>query len=187
MTTGPADPMTAARGRLRASDADREQVIDTVKAAFVQGRLTKDELDLRAGQALTARTYAELVAATAAIPAIPAGPAGPAAAKPAGETRLRRETGSARGTRPRRKPARVRDGPPSNHMALKCGLGLSTIVLPAMIAATLHTKNQNLFSGTVVLLIAYFLALLVAMANSVASRYENESSGEIPGSRRVTD
>ena len=37
------------------------------------------------------------------------------------------------------------------------------------------------------LLIAYFLALLVAMANSVASRYENESSGEIPGSRRVTD
>ena len=187
MTTGPADPMTAARGRLRASDADREQVIDTVKAAFVQGRLTKDELDLRAGQALTARTYAELVAATAAIPAIPAGPAGPAAAKPASETRPRRETGSARGTRPRRKPARVRDGPPSNHMALKCGLGLSTIVLPAMIAATLHTKNQNLFSGTVVLLIAYFLALLVAMANSVASRYENESSGEIPGSRRVTD
>jgi DUF1707 SHOCT-like domain len=176
--------MTAARGRLRASDADREQVVDTVKAAFVQGRLTKDELDLRAGQALTARTYAELVAATAAIPAIPAGPA---AAKPAGETRPPRETGSARGTRPRRKPARVRDGPPSNHMALKCGLGLSTIVLPAMIAATLHTKNQNLFSGTVVLLIAYFLALLVAMANSVASRYENESSGEIPGSRRVTD
>jgi uncharacterized protein DUF1707 len=176
--------MTAARGRLRASDADREQVVDTVKAAFVQGRLTKDELDLRAGQALTARTYAELVAATAAIPA---GPAGPAAAKPASETRPPPETGSARGTRPRRKPARVRDGPPSNHMALKCGLGLSTIVLPAMIAATLHTKNQNLFSGTVVLLIAYFLALLVAMANSVASRYENESSGEIPGSRRVTD
>ena len=181
MTTGPADPMTAARGRLRASDADREQVIDTVKAAFVQGRLTKDELDLRAGQALTARTYAELVAATAAIPAM-----GPAAAKPAAKPGplLRRVRA---GTRPRRKPARVRDGPPSNHMALKCGLGLSTIVLPAMIAATLHTKNQNLFSGTVVLLIAYFLALLVAMANSVASRYENESSGEIPGSRRVTD
>ncbi len=80
----------------------------------------------------------------------------------------------------------MRDGPPTNHMALKCGLGLGTIVLPAMIAATLHTRNQNLFCGTVVLLIAYFLALLIAMANSVASEYENESSGEIPGSRRVT-
>ena len=29
------------RGRLRASDADREKVIDTLKAAFVQGRLTR--------------------------------------------------------------------------------------------------------------------------------------------------
>jgi hypothetical protein len=40
--------MTAARGRLRASDADREQVIDVLKVAFTQGRLTKDDLDLRA-------------------------------------------------------------------------------------------------------------------------------------------
>ena len=32
-------------GRIRTSRADREQVIDTLKAAFVQDRLTKDELD----------------------------------------------------------------------------------------------------------------------------------------------
>jgi len=57
------------RGRLRASDADREQVVGTLKAAFVQGRLTKDELDLRMGQALASRTYAELAAVTADIPA----------------------------------------------------------------------------------------------------------------------
>ena len=186
MIAGPVDPMTAAGGRLRASDADREQVIDAIKAAFAQGRLTKDELDLRAGQALTARTCAELVAVTAAIPAA-AIPAGLAAAKPADGTRPARGTRSARGTRPRRKPARVRDGPPSNHIALKWGLGIGTIVLPAMIAATLYTRNQDLFSGTVVLLIAYVLALLVAMANSVASRYENETSGDIPGPRRITD
>jgi len=43
MTTGPGDDIAAGRGRLRASDADREQVIDVLKAAFVQGRLTKDE------------------------------------------------------------------------------------------------------------------------------------------------
>ena len=46
----------AARGYLRASHADREQVIGVLKAAFVQGRLTKDELDARAGQAFAART-----------------------------------------------------------------------------------------------------------------------------------
>jgi hypothetical protein len=72
MATGPWDPITAAavsRGRLRASDADREQVIDVLKAAFVQGLLTKDELSTRAGQALASRTNAELAVITADIPA----------------------------------------------------------------------------------------------------------------------
>ena len=72
----------------------------------------------------------------------------------------------------------MRDGPPTNPLALKCGLGLATIALPAMIAVALETRNQNLFIGTVVLLIAYFLALLIVTANSVARRFENESSGE---------
>jgi hypothetical protein len=58
----------AGRGHLRASRADREHVIDTLKAAFVQGRLTKDELDERVGRTLAARTYAELATVTADIP-----------------------------------------------------------------------------------------------------------------------
>jgi Domain of unknown function (DUF1707) len=70
--TGPQDPAAAGRGRLRAGHADREQVIDTLKTAFVHGRLTKDELDTRAGQALAARTYADLAALTADIPPRPA-------------------------------------------------------------------------------------------------------------------
>jgi Domain of unknown function (DUF1707) len=61
------------RGDLRASHADREQVIGTLKAAFVQGRLTEDELGARAGQAYLSRTYAELAEVTADIPAKPAG------------------------------------------------------------------------------------------------------------------
>jgi hypothetical protein len=74
--TGPEDGAAAGRGHLRAAHADREHVIDLLKAAFVQGRLTKDELDARAGQALTARTYAQLAALTDDIPAGPlaAGP-----------------------------------------------------------------------------------------------------------------
>lgn len=69
--TGPQDPAAAGGDRLRAGRADREQVIETLKDAFVQGRLTKGELDARAGQALAARTYRELAALTADIPASP--------------------------------------------------------------------------------------------------------------------
>jgi len=54
---------------MRASHADREQVVELLKVAFVQGRLDGDELDGRVGQALTARTYADLAALTADIPA----------------------------------------------------------------------------------------------------------------------
>jgi hypothetical protein len=53
------------RGHLRASHADREQVIDTLKAAFAQGQLDKDEFDLRVGQTFAARTYAQLAVITA--------------------------------------------------------------------------------------------------------------------------
>ena len=54
--TGPEDPAAAARNRLRAGHADREQLIETLKDAFVQGRLSRDELGARAGRALAART-----------------------------------------------------------------------------------------------------------------------------------
>ena len=68
--TGPHDP--AGRGRLRAGHADREQVIEALKDAFVRGRLTREELDVRAGRALAARTRADLAALTADIPPGPA-------------------------------------------------------------------------------------------------------------------
>jgi hypothetical protein len=57
MIAGPGDEITPGAGRhLRASHADREQVIDMLKAAFVQGRLTRDEFGLQVGQALTSQT-----------------------------------------------------------------------------------------------------------------------------------
>ena len=59
----------AAAAGLRASRADRERVIDLLKAAFLQGRLDTDEFDARIGQALASRTYGELAAVTADIPA----------------------------------------------------------------------------------------------------------------------
>lgn len=59
---------------MRASDADREQVVEILTAAFVEGRLSLDELGLRAGHALASRTYAELAAVIADIPAPPLKP-----------------------------------------------------------------------------------------------------------------
>jgi hypothetical protein len=75
MVTEPGGHYSAAdrqRLRLRASHADREQVIDVLKVAFVQGRLTKDELDTRTGQVFSAKTYADLAAVTADLPPRPA-------------------------------------------------------------------------------------------------------------------
>jgi hypothetical protein len=57
------------RGRLRASHADREHVVGTLKTAYVHGLVTKDEFDVRVSQTFAARTYAELALITADIPA----------------------------------------------------------------------------------------------------------------------
>jgi hypothetical protein len=80
---GPQDAAAASRDQLRAGHADREQVIEALKDAFVDGRLNRDELGVRAGRALTSRTYADLADLTADIRARPA------AAKPAGEPAVR--------------------------------------------------------------------------------------------------
>jgi len=85
VVAGPGDEKAGGavgRSRMRASYADREQVIDALKTAFAHGRLDKDELEARVGQAVASRTYAELAAVTADIPAGPAG-CGPVAVMPA--------------------------------------------------------------------------------------------------------
>lgn len=53
---------------LRASDADRERVVETLKTAFSEGRLTQDEYNARMSQAYSARTYGDLGALTTDLP-----------------------------------------------------------------------------------------------------------------------
>jgi hypothetical protein len=64
----------------------------SLKDAFAQGRLTRDEFGARAGRALDARTGAELAALTADIPAGtgPARPPAPARHQPPAPVRRRR-------------------------------------------------------------------------------------------------
>ena len=117
MIPGPEEG-AAGHGRLRASHADREQVIDTLKTAYAGGRLDKDELDARVGQALAARTYAELAAAIAGLPVAPAQAPPPSRpAQPAG--------------RPARRPV--------NKEAVKWGLvGAGAMIPPAMFVAAAY-------------------------------------------------
>lgn len=68
MTIGREGPEAAMPGWLRASDADRERVVDLLKAAFAEGLLTKDEFGERVGRALTARTHADLAIPILGIP-----------------------------------------------------------------------------------------------------------------------
>jgi uncharacterized protein DUF1707 len=150
------DPVAAARARLRASDADRERAIEALKAAFAGGRLTRDELDVRLDRALLARTYAEVAAATADLPAR-RGPGG---------------TGQPAGWPPPAlaAPARRR---PANHWAFTSALGLATVALPVMMVAALSDRSQDLFCASIVLLMTYVMAMMVAAANVVAARFDD--------------
>ena len=59
---------------MRAAAADRERTIDVLKAAYGEGRLTKEEFDARSARVMTALTYGELAAIVADLPAGPGGP-----------------------------------------------------------------------------------------------------------------
>ena len=66
----------------RASDRERDVVVQRVQDAFAEGRLDDAEFDERTRAALTARTHADLDALLADLPAAPSAP-GPAPAVPA--------------------------------------------------------------------------------------------------------
>jgi len=96
---------------LRASHEDRDRIVELLRMAAGDGRLTADELDQRLEVALTARTYGELVALTKDLPAAP-GLAAPA--KPKDLIRIESHSGSAkrdgRWVVPKRMEIRVRSG-----------------------------------------------------------------------------
>jgi hypothetical protein len=156
VTTGPGDEkaaVAAGRGHLRASHADREHVIGTLKTAFVQGRLTKDEFDLRIGQVFAARTYAELAAVTADVPAW------------------------LTGAQPLRRPARARARPPMNKVVLA---GACAAIGPAAVAADFLANNEAFAKFCVVIVMVYFMAWLIAGAQILDSWHQKRSRGQLP-------
>ena len=142
------------RGHLRASHADREQVIAMLKVAFVQGRLTKDELDARAGWTFAARTYTELAAITADLPA------GLISAPPP------------------RKPARAR--PRTGPVVASAAL---IIPPPAILAVALFTGSDQLARVFLLIFPWYVLAWIVAAAQLLANWHDKRSQGQPPSRR----
>jgi Domain of unknown function (DUF1707) len=68
--------------QLRASSADRERTILVLQRSFVEGRLTRDELDERLSQALQSNAFYELIDMIADLPVgpferLPAHPSSP--------------------------------------------------------------------------------------------------------------
>jgi len=59
------------RRTIRASDADRDRVVELLNVAYSEGRLSKDEYDGRLENAFSARTYADLDQIVADLPAVP--------------------------------------------------------------------------------------------------------------------
>jgi hypothetical protein len=90
----------ASRDQLRASHEDRDRVVELLRVAAGDGRLTADELDERLEVALTARTHGELTALLADLPAASGFAAGALAAEPKDVVRIECRSSSA-----------TRDGP----------------------------------------------------------------------------
>ena len=76
MNATPANDPSAA---MKASDADRDAVLSDLSEHFQAGRLTAEEFDERAGQALAARTWGELKDPLRDLPATRRGPQVPGA------------------------------------------------------------------------------------------------------------
>jgi hypothetical protein len=136
---------------MRASDADREHVVEVLTAAFVQGRLSLDELRLRAGQALASRTYAELAATITDIPA-PRLPAPPAA----GPARLPARPAARQPVPPGRMPASAKAA-----VWAACAI----VAVPAVWAAFL-----TYYGGFLILFLLAFTGLTVAIGTTVDRR-----------------
>lgn len=80
---------------IRATDRDRDAVIQVLQASYSEGRLTMAEHETRVSQALSAQTYAELDTLTADLPMRPTYPDAPAPQMPQFPPMPRRTNGLA--------------------------------------------------------------------------------------------
>jgi Domain of unknown function (DUF1707) len=146
VATGSWDPTsggTPGSAGFLASDADRERAVDVLKAAFVRGALTTDELTLRTGRALTARTYAGLAASTVGLT--------PGAPQPRPATPRPATPRPATSPRPATQPGRRR----VNKKVIAWSAG--AVILPAALGASFLTY----YGGFLVMMLLTFVGAVL--------------------------
>jgi hypothetical protein len=128
-------------------------VIGALKAAFIQGRLTEDELGARAGQVYASRTYAELADVTAEVTADL--PAEPTAARPS------------------------RDPWRATKIAWRV---VYATIAPGLVALVLIPGGPRTTGADVVILAAvvYLLFWILGVSVMVASRHAKRSGSQLP-------
>lgn len=144
----------AGHGRLRASHADREHVLDVLKAAFVLGLLTKDDFDMRVARALASRTYAELGPLTAGLPA----------RLPAAE--------------PLRKPAGTQYPHPENKIVNSCACAALAVLA---LGGSVLSGNFGLFFVFLAVAVGVLLAVAGRMAWGQVGRRRRVAPGSAAG------
>ena len=131
------------QGELRASHMDRDRVVELLRVAAGDGRLTSEELDERLEAALTARTYSELAVLTTDLPATTGHPASPAV--PEAKELVRIDCGAGTAIRdgrwvvPQRMEVRVASG------------SVRLDLTKAIITSPLLTLDADVRSGSVVI------------------------------------
>jgi len=150
------------RARLRTSHADRDQAVDQLKAAFVHGRLTKEELVTRTAQVYAALTYADLAALTADLPAEP-----PAARPP----------GRPVPAQPRRQV----------HPSIKAGAGVLVLMMAVwtILAILLGLSGVAFVVAPLIVLVlgvpaATVVSIPILVALKLEARRRNRSRGQLP-------
>jgi hypothetical protein len=152
--------MAAAGGYFLASHADRERVLDMLRAAFAEGRLTRDELDAPVAQTSRAPTYAALAAAPADRPGGPRG------------------TGLPPG------PAQVHDRLPANPKSPLWGIALFAGIPPLMFMVAFLSNSEKVATLAVALFLLDFLFAVmsgtVALGTVIDTRLKNRRSVRQP-------
>jgi uncharacterized protein DUF1707 len=128
-------------GGMRASDSDRERVVDILRGAYTEGRLTLDEFDERTTAAYAARTWSQLRELTGDLPV---------------QANLRRPPGSTVGAPGRdRGAAQPLPGAPPPVPAGRPGFFpvLPFVILFIVLAGSVHTAALAVLPAIVVLMV----------------------------------
>src|SRR5215472_14193496 len=149
----PGDEPVPGSAGLRASHDDRDRVVEVLRVAAGDGRITAEELDERVGAALTARTYGELAAlisdlpaAPGSLPLTPGSPGAAAGAAPKDLVRIQCDISSTR-----------RDGPWMVPKRMEVRVNLGTVTLDfteAVISWPSLEIDADIQTGTLILVIA---------------------------------